>query len=47
MEQNLDNNYAEDDGSEAVVWRCSMKEGALKDFAKLKPNHLCWSLFCN
>ena len=27
------------------VWRCSVKQGALKNFANFTGNNLCWSLF--
>ena len=26
-------------------WRCSVKQGALKNFVNFKGNKLCWSLF--
>ena len=28
-------------------WRCSIKNGVLKNFAKFTGNHLCRILFCN
>ena len=28
-------------------WRCSVKKGALRNFAKFTGNHLCQSLFFN
>ena len=33
--------------SEAVVRRCSIKKGVLRNFAKLTGKHLCQSLFFN
>ena len=32
---------------EAVVQRCSVKKGVLKNFAKITGKHLCQSLFYN
>ena len=31
--------------SRSSHWRCSIKKGALKNFAVLTEKHLCWSLF--
>ena len=28
-------------------WRCSLKQGALKNFVNVTENNLCWSLFNN
>ena len=33
--------------AEAVAWRCSIKKGALKHFAKFTGKHLCQSFFFN
>ena len=32
---------------EAVTWRCSVKKGVLRNFAKFTLKHLCQGLFCN
>ena len=43
----FDKNHIKINDSEAVVRRCSVKKGALKNFVKFTETHLCRSLFFN
>ena len=43
----FDKNHIKINDSEAVVRRCSVKKGALKNFVKFTERHLCRSLFFN
>ena len=43
----FDKNHIKINDSEAVVRRCSVKKGALKNFVKFTETHLCRCLFFN